>query len=57
LKKPNAAARLDKLPDKTEVLLSMVFDNTWDTNFAADSHGIMEFNYDLVWRRHIEGAV
>lgn len=47
---PNAVARLDKLPKQTHILLSMVFDNTWDTNFAADSHGIMEFKYDLAWR-------
>ncbi|MCX5642070.1 MAG: hypothetical protein NTY10_02340 [Candidatus Omnitrophica bacterium] len=48
--KPNAFARLVKLPAKTEVLLSMIFDNTWDTNFFADSHGVMEFNYDLLWK-------
>ncbi|HEY5585746.1 MAG TPA: hypothetical protein VIK78_14820 [Ruminiclostridium sp.] len=52
--KPNAVARLEKLPQKTDQLLSMVFDNTWDTNFACDSHGIMEFNYDLVWKENIE---
>jgi len=48
--KPNAAARLASLPRKTEVLLSLLFDNSWDTNFVADAHGVMEFEYDLIWK-------
>ena len=28
----------------------MIFDNCWHTNFVADSHGRMEFQFDLVWR-------
>lgn len=27
-----------------------VQDNTWDTNFPGDSHGDMEFTFDLVWK-------
>ena len=27
----------------------MVFDNFWFTNFVADSHGVMEFQFDLAW--------
>lgn len=54
---PQSAARLKKLPEKTEVLLAMVFDNTWDTNFVADSHGIMEFNYDLIWKESVEDGI
>ena len=26
----------------------MIFDNTWDTNFAANSCGIMEFSYEVL---------
>jgi hypothetical protein len=33
----------------------MVFDNIWHTNFVADSHGTMEFQFELVWRREIAG--
>lgn len=51
---PQALAKLKKLPKRTDILLSMVFDNSWDTNFVADSHGIMEFNYDLIWRDWVE---
>ena len=32
-------------------MLAMVFDNFWFTNFVADSHGVMEFQFDLAWRR------
>ncbi|MBS1855570.1 MAG: hypothetical protein JST11_09420 [Acidobacteria bacterium] len=31
-------------------ILAMIFDNCWHTNFVADSHGPMEFQFDLVWR-------
>ena len=36
-------------------ILAMVFDNSWHTNFVADSHGTMEFQFELVWRREIAG--
>ncbi len=32
----------------------MLVNNCWHTNFAADEHGIMEFQFDLVWRRELE---
>jgi len=35
-------------------VLAMVFDNCWHTNFVADSHGTMEFQFDLVWRGAME---
>ena len=28
----------------------MVFNNFWYTNFVADEHGIMEFQFDLLWQ-------
>ncbi len=31
-------------------ILAMIFDNCWHTNFVADSHGPMEFQFDLAWR-------
>ena len=31
-------------------LRAMIFNNFWYTNFVADSHGIMEFQFDLIWR-------
>ncbi len=33
----------------------MVFNNYWYTNFVADSHGVMEFQFDLAWRKEIDG--
>ncbi len=29
----------------------MVFNNFWYTNFVADEHGIMEFQFDLSWQQ------
>ncbi len=35
-------------PKDPHRLLAMLFNNFWYTNFAADEHGIMEFQFDLV---------
>jgi hypothetical protein len=35
-------------------ILAMVFDNCWHTNFVADSHGTMEFQFDLAWRSTLD---
>ena len=32
----------------------MLFDNTWDTNFAAEESGTLEFQFDLAWRPRID---
>jgi hypothetical protein len=44
-------------PPRMNRLLAMIFNNFWYTNFAADSHGIMEFQFDLAWREDGRGAV
>ena len=31
----------------------MIFDNLWHANFVGDSHGVMEFRFDLGWRRDL----
>jgi hypothetical protein len=33
----------------------VVYDNFWYTNFQGDSPGVMEFQFDLVWRERLEG--
>ena len=40
---------LGQTPQATERIYAMVFDNTWFTNFVADSHGAFEFQFDLAW--------
>lgn len=47
--KPQVGLRNKTLPEGTHRILSIVFDNTWDTNFVADTHGVFEYNYDLIW--------
>lgn len=49
-------ARLQSPPKNSHRLLSMVFNNFWYTNFVADEHGIMEFQFDLLWRADTEGS-
>ncbi len=49
---PTLAARREA-PADTALLRAMVFNNFWYTNFVADSHGIMEFRFELVWREKI----
>ncbi len=41
-------------PGDTDMISALIFTNFWDTNFAADSHGAMEFQFDLVWKQKIE---
>lgn len=49
-------ARLQSPPKDSHRLLSMIFNNFWYTNFVADEHGIMEFQFDLLWRPDAEGS-
>jgi len=50
----NVWTRLTSVPEKTNSLFSMVFNNTWPTNFAANSNGVMDFQYDLVWKNQMD---
>jgi hypothetical protein len=50
---PNVWSRLTAAPEQTNRLLSMVFNNTWFTNYVANSNGVMDFQYDLVWRKQM----
>jgi hypothetical protein len=43
-------ARRQGPPADTHRVVAILFDNFWYTNFVADEHGIMEFQFDLVWR-------
>jgi hypothetical protein len=47
---PHPVARHTEAPPDPNRLWAMVFDNCWHTNFVADSHGGLEFNFDLEWR-------
>lgn len=49
------ARRADPPPDAHRVL-AMLFNNCWHTNFAGDEHGVMEFQFDLLWREDLSGA-
>ncbi len=50
---PHVLERHQEEPAATRRILAMVFDNCWHTNFVADSHGAMEFQFDLAWREKI----
>ena len=46
---PRLEWNISQSPKATERIYSLVFDNTWFTNFVADSHGVFEFQYELAW--------
>lgn len=43
-------ARRQRAPRDVHRLRAMLLNNFWYTNFLADEPGIMEFQFDLVWR-------
>lgn len=50
---PQVLARRSNPPKAVNRVLAMVFNNFWYTNFVGDSHGVMEFQFDLTWREHL----
>jgi hypothetical protein len=50
---PHTLERRTTAPGDTHRLLAMIFDNCWHTNFVADSHGEMDFRFELAWRPKI----
>ncbi len=51
---PQIWTRCQTPPAHPERLLAMLFNNFWYTNFVADEHGVMEFQFDLVWRAKLD---
>jgi hypothetical protein len=37
-------------PENPGRILAMIFNNFWYTNFPGNSHGAMEFQFDLLWK-------
>jgi len=50
---PHALERHQDEPAEPRRIVAILFDNCWHTNFVADSHGTMEFRFDLAWREKI----
>jgi hypothetical protein len=46
---PQVLAKRREAPRDVHRVLAMVFNNFWYTNFVGDSHGVMEFQFDLSW--------
>lgn len=53
---PHVWARRTNAPPDAHRVLAMLFNNHWHTNFAGDEHGVMEFQFDLVWRDNLDGT-
>jgi hypothetical protein len=51
---PHVVERHQEEPAARHRILAMIFDNYWHTNFVADSHGPMEFQFDLAWRASLD---
>ena len=45
--KPYFCDKVRALPENTHDVWPLLFDNTWDTNFPADSNGLMVFRFEL----------
>ena len=52
---PHPKSRLTAPPARTGRVLAILYDNFWYTNFQGDSPGVMEFQFDLAWRRQLAG--
>ncbi|MFV2070780.1 MAG: hypothetical protein ACC645_27750, partial [Pirellulales bacterium] len=52
---PQILARRTDPPQETHRVLAMLFNNRWYTNFVADSHGVMEFQFDVAWQSDLGG--
>ena len=50
------ARRTEGVPKDPHRVLAMLFNNMWYTNFVGDSHGVMEFRFELVWRKELDQA-
>jgi hypothetical protein len=51
---PHVVERHQEEPAARHRILAMIFDNCWHTNFVADSHGPMEFQFDLAWKTSLD---
>jgi hypothetical protein len=51
---PHVWARRTAPPADAHRVLAMLFNNAWHTNFAGDEHGVMEFQFELVWREKLD---
>ena len=51
---PHPLARISAPPARTARVLAMVYNNFWYTNFVGDSPGVMEFQFELLWRQKID---
>lgn len=55
LDSPQIWTRRQEPPEHPERVLAMLFNNFWYTNFVADEHGAMEFQFELAWREKLDG--
>lgn len=52
---PHTWLRIQEKPADPQRLWTMLFDNFWHTNFVANSHGVMEFQFELAWTAEAVG--
>ena len=51
----NTLAKRTDTPRDAHRMFAMVLNNFWYTNFVADSHGVMEFQFELAWKKALPG--
>jgi len=50
------ARRTDR-PEHANRVFATLFNNFWYTNFVADSAGLMDYQFDLVWRKDFPPSI
>jgi hypothetical protein len=50
-------ARSKDAPQEANRIFAMIFDNRWFTNFVGNSHGAMEFQFELAWKPATDGPI
>lgn len=53
---PHTWQRIQEKPADPERLWTMLLDSFWHTNFVANSHGVMEFQFELAWSQQAPDA-
>jgi hypothetical protein len=51
--KTNVLERRTDPPDHTNRIFATLFNNFWYTNFVANSMGVMDYQFDLFWKKDI----
>ena len=53
----NVLARRTDRPEHANRIFATLFNNFWYTNFVANSTGVMDYQFDLVWKKDFPASI